>query len=81
MITLLKNLETVEAIRDVCHNGTILPKGFTGRILGMVHGDEPRITVGTERECYRDLDPRDFASAGERTLVKFLSTKRIALTR
>ena len=81
MITLLKCLETVVAIRDVCHDGVILPKGFTGRVLSISKGSEPTMTLGTTGLTYRGLDPRDFAPTGEHGLVKFLSTKHISLTR
>jgi len=81
MVNLIKYLETVEAIRDVCLDGIILPKGFKGRVLKVVQGDEPAITVGTEGETYRGLDPRDFEPTGERSLIKFLSTNKIALSR
>ena len=81
MITLLKALETVEAVRDICYNGVILPKGFTGRILSIVNGEVPTLTLGTTGLTYKGLDPRDFKPTGKRGLVKFLSTKTIALTR
>ena len=81
MITLRKCLETVEAVRDICYNGLILPKGFTGRILSISKDSEPTITLGTTGLTYKGLDPRDFAPTGEHGLVKFLSTKHISLTR